>query len=97
MNTSQSGIGIGDEKGLSFYLFGSLLYRGQGWLVNIRCVNFNSAGIVKHPLTLVIDASTLLGQMDVHDRNIISMNMVVLECLKLKRNLMSSEVIIHSI
>jgi hypothetical protein len=58
---------------------------------------FNSAGILKHPLTLVIDASTLLGQMDVHDRNIISMNVAVLECLKPKGNLMSSEVIIHNI
>lgn len=38
-NTSKSGIGIGDEKGLSFYLFGGLVYRGQGWLVIIRCVN----------------------------------------------------------
>jgi len=56
-------------------------------------VNFNSAGIVKHPLTLVIDASTLLGQMDVHDRNIISMSMAVLEAKKK----MSSEVIIHNI
>jgi len=40
LNTSKSGIGIGDEKGLSFYLFGGSVYRGQGWLVIIRCVNF---------------------------------------------------------